>query len=180
MKNKRKILTLTGAALAFVLNSCDPNINISEQTMGPYLTVCTESYTSYNNTNRLIDSLKTELGKIDVKPEKTFGIFYQKYNTDTYHSIVGCIVGTDVTDSVLIRKLERANFMVRIIGETNCMTYESEYQDFNTKLRTDFQETLSEYSKSKNYEEIPYGEIGIAEIYENGKIHFAAEIKPAK
>ena len=36
--------------------------------------------------------------KIDVKPEKTFGIFYQKYNTDTYHSIVGCIVGTDVTD----------------------------------------------------------------------------------
>lgn len=174
---KYAFAALSALTIAFSASSCSDGITISEQKIGPFLTVCAESYEPYANTSRLIDSLKNELNSIDIKAEKTFGIFYNKYDSENArpHSIVGCIVGSE-NDSVLIRKLERKQFMVRTIGETNCMTIEGKYENFGSETRKKILQKLSEYSSEKHYKEIPNGENGITEFYSGGKTIYAAEI----
>ncbi|MCQ2973523.1 MAG: hypothetical protein MJ211_01785 [Bacteroidales bacterium] len=182
MKIFRNYLVALGVMI-FALNACNSIPIIQEQNVGPYFTVCVESYAPYRQTFNIIDSLKNELKKIDVETESDFAIFYER-NVKTelkFHSIVGCILNSDAfADSSLIIRLKRNNFMTREIGETKCMVIEVPFQDFNTELRRNVGDKFDQYIKDNNYLPIPNGENGITEIYKNGNIKFAAEIKPSK
>ena len=184
MKFSKRISILLGTAIFIiaVLESCGREIKFQEDTLGPYTIVCVESYQPYTETFRIIDSLKNELKTIDVKPEKDFGIFYERTADRSqykFHSIVGCILPQDGDTSDII-KLERNKFMVRTIGATKSMHTRIPFQDFNSKLRIEVLQAIDEYISQNNYLPIPNGENGIMEIYDGSDIIFSAEIRPSR
>ncbi|MBO4244010.1 MAG: hypothetical protein J5882_03020 [Bacteroidales bacterium] len=182
LSKRISILLCTAIVSIAVLESCDKEIKFQEDTLGPYVVVCVESYKPYTETFNLIDSLKNELKAIDVKTEKDFGIFYERTadrTPDKYHSIVGCILPTN-TDTTEIIKLERNKFTVRNIGATKSMHTRIPFQDFNSTLRVDVLKAIDDYILQNNYLPIPNGINGIMEIYEDDHIVFSAEIRPSR
>lgn len=182
---KKHILILSWVAILIAtLESCDNQITFKEDTLGPYVTVCVESYQPYYNTFKLIDSLKNELKALNVETEKSFGIFYERTadrNNTKFHSIVGCILKNSVgQDSVEIIKLQRNKFMVRTIGATKSMYVRLPFEDFSTPLRANILHAIDNYIQQNNYLPIPNGINGIMEVYDGNDIIFSAEIRPSR
>lgn len=176
MKNKFKILGF--AALMLMINACGKNIEIKEQSLGPFFTVCSESFKNYDFNPQIIDSLKSELESINLKPQQTFEIIYNRETEAKRHSIVGCILPTDVkNDSLAIIALERNRFNIREIGFTDCITVEVEKQEFNNRTRGEVIELFDQYANQHNFQLFPDGKNGLTQINFDDKIIFAVEIK---
>lgn len=184
MKFNSKFL-LAPALFAITLSlSCADISQVKEQQLGPFKTVCVESFSSYSHTNHLIDSLKNALKAINVSDNGTFAIIYNR-RSDTsntqFHSIAGCILPDSVAgDSAVIISLMRNNFHIRDIGRTQCMVVESSYKDFSTDLRSKVYSCINDYISKHNYSPIPEGEIGVTEFYNDDNILFAAEVRKDK
>ena len=182
--SKRISILFSTAILIAVLESCGHEIIFQEDTLGPYVTVCVESYQPYTETFKILDSLKNELKTINVETERDFGIFYERTadrDKSKYHSIVGCILKEPISsDSSVIIKLERNKFMVRTIGATKSMHTRLPFEDFPSPLRIEVLKAIDDYIQQNNYLPIPNGENGIMEIYDGKDIIFSAEIRPSR
>ncbi|MCQ2252600.1 MAG: hypothetical protein MJZ61_04030 [Bacteroidales bacterium] len=177
---KLKTLSII-AALAVVLFGCSQrpvqDMRVSENVLGPYLTVCCECNYYDSSLYRSIDSLSDELDLLDVETLQSFIIQYNRYNAPSQHVIYGCVVANKL-DSALVVKLERQHFTVRLIGTTNCMTLKQVlYPGNEIFTMKDLQAKFDEYSLNHGFVSIPNGETGLT-IYRNkDTLVYAAEIK---
>ncbi len=182
MKYLPKLLA-TSAVCAFLTTACNTIPEIQEETTGPFVAVCVESFKPYTHTFELIDSLKNELKPLNVEIDYDFAIIYERRRQGVKpHSIVGSIIKTATPeDSAVIVKLIRNNFMVRTIGKTKSMVVSVPIEPFtDTDIRLQIIEKIDKYIKDNNYLQIPNGENGILELYKDKKMTIAAEIRPSK
>jgi len=182
MKYLPKLLAAT-AVCASITTACNSIPEIQEETTGPFVAVCVESFKPYTHTFELIDSLKNELKPLNVESDYDFAIIYErKRQGNKPHSIVGSIIKNDTPeDSTLIIKLIRNNFMVRTIGKTKSMVVTVPLEPFTDfDIRVKIIEKIDKYIKENNYLQIPNGENGILELYKDNKMTIAAEIRPSK
>lgn len=184
MRKKHIIFTIIGIVIILGLtflwySGFFTKIKIEEKEIQPMTFVGIERYGDYSENLRIIDSIKKEIQKKDIKINETFCIYYDKAEEtapENQHSIIGCILDPEYENKII--QLKREQWLIQNFGKTKCMYVEFPNRN-NYSLhaaKSKIYHAIEEHSKSNGYKLLPNGKNGILEIYTDQKIEFCVEI----